>query len=555
MTDTSPDIGPDPQTLDDAPDSTQANDARRVLDTVYALARDINPRRAETLSVTLDSQLDRDLGIDSLGRVELLARLEDAFKVTIAEQALMEADTPRDLLRALVRSLAQAHGRRAQNVGQVQHIELGHVSDTPGGAETLLDVLDWHAERHPDRPHIRLYDDEGEGEVITYGALKSEALRMAQGLAERGVGVGDAVVVMLPTGRDYFVTFLGVLLAGGVPVPVYPPGRASQIEEHLLRHVAIVDNCQAGIMVVMDEAVRFAQLLRARAPRLAHVLTPTQTASGSGGDFTAPRVAGTDTALLQYTSGSTGNPKGVVLTHANLLANIRAMGRALDVTADDVFVSWLPLYHDMGLIGAWLGSLYHAVPLVSMSPLAFIARPVRWLRAIHRFGGTLTAAPNFAYELCLSRLRDEDLDGLDLSSLRQSLNGAEAVSVKTLDRFIERYAAYGYRPGAMLPVYGLAECSVGLAFPPLDRPPRIDAIDRTRLMTRGVAEPAGEGDANPLRLPACGMPLPGHHVRVVDAAGHELPERHEGRIQFHGPSATSGYLRAPDKTRALFSGA
>jgi acyl-CoA synthetase (AMP-forming)/AMP-acid ligase II len=196
-----------------------------------------------------------------------------------------------------------------------------------------------------------------------------------------------------------------------------------------------------------------------------------------------------DIAFLQYTSGSTGQPKGVVLSHADLLANIRAMGEAVAVRSDDVFVSWLPLYHDMGLIGAWLGSLYFGVPLVSMSPLAFLARPRRWLEAIHRHRGTLSAAPNFAYELCLKRLHDADLERLDLSCWRRALNGAEPVSADTLHRFAARFARCGLRPEALAPVYGLAEAAVGLTFPPPDRGPVIDCIDRERFATAGGALP------------------------------------------------------------------
>ena len=152
------------------------------------------------------------------------------------------------------------------------------------------------------------------------------------------------------------------------------------------------------------------------------------------------------TAFLQYTSGSTGTPKGVVLSHANLLANLRSMTEVLDVGGDDVIVSWLPLYHDMGLIGAWMGSLYFGVPLVLMSPLAFLNRPARWLRAIDRYRGTLSAAPNFAYELCTEKLADDELAGLDLSSWRLALNGAEPVSTRAVERFPERFAAYGSLP-------------------------------------------------------------------------------------------------------------
>src|SRR5208337_3759272 len=179
------------------------------------------------------------------------------------------------------------------------------------------------------------------------------------------------------------------------------------------------------------------------------------------------------------------DPKGVVLSHANLLANIRAMGRAMDASSTDIFVSWLPLYHDMGLIGAWLGCLYFAAPLYVMTPLSFLVRPESWLWAIHRYRATLSAAPNFAFELCLNKISDESLQGLDLCSLRMVANGAEPVSVPTLRRFTERFARYGFRPEAMAPVYGLAENSVGLAFPPPGRLPVIDRIRRDMLARRG----------------------------------------------------------------------
>jgi acyl-CoA synthetase (AMP-forming)/AMP-acid ligase II len=167
------------------------------------------------------------------------------------------------------------------------------------------------------------------------------------------------------------------------------------------------------------------------------------------------------TAFIQYTSGSTGDPKGVVLSHANLLANIRAIGIAVNATSADVFVSWLPLYHDFGLIGAWLGSLYFAASFYVMSPLSFLRRPETWLWAIHHYRATLSAAPNFAYELCFTKIDPEDIEGLDLSSLRMVANGAEPVSVQTLRRFTQTFERYGFKAGAMAPAYGLAENTLG----------------------------------------------------------------------------------------------
>ena len=265
----------------------------------------------------------------------------------------------------------------------------------------------------------------------------------------------------------------------------------------------------------------------------------------------AYHARGSDLAFLQYTSGSTGDAKGVMLTHDNLLANVRADGLGLGVTPRDVFVSWLPLYHDMGLIGAWLGSLYHGIPLVIMSPLQFLSRPHRWLRAVHRYGGTLSAAPNFAYELCVRRIRDEDLTGLDLSMWRQSLNGAEAIAPDTLRAFNDRFAPYGLRSTTVLPVYGLAECAVGLTFSNLGHEPVIDVIDRSLLNTSGKAVPVDMAHSGAVEVVGCGYPLPRHEIRIVDERDSEVPERVQGRVQFRGPSSTPGYFEAPDKTRQL----
>jgi 1-acyl-sn-glycerol-3-phosphate acyltransferase len=227
------------------------------------------------------------------------------------------------------------------------------------------------------------------------------------------------------------------------------------------------------------------------------------------------------------------------------------MGEAVEVTPKDVFISWLPLYHDMGLIGAWLGSLYYGIPLVVMSPLRFLARPSRWLWAIHRHRGTLSASPNFGYELCLNKVPDEEIVGLDLSSWRFAFNGAEPVTAATLQGFAQRFAQYGMRADALAPVYGLAESAVGLAFPPPLRGPVIDRVNRERLMLDGFAVPAAENDPAPLPIVGCGRVLSGYQVQIVNSANLPLPERREGRLEFKGPSATSGYFNNPVATAQL----
>jgi 1-acyl-sn-glycerol-3-phosphate acyltransferase len=259
-----------------------------------------------------------------------------------------------------------------------------------------------------------------------------------------------------------------------------------------------------------------------------------------------------DLALIQYTSGSTGDPKGVALTNENLLANMRAIARALALTPEDACVSWLPLYHDMGLIGAWLTALHEGLPIAILSPLAFLARPERWLWAIHHRRATTTVAPNFAYDLVARRIRDEAVEGLDLSSLRATLNGSEPVRPETVERFCARYGPHGYRREAMLPVYGLAETAVALTFPPLGRGARFDGVDRATFEGEGRAVPAAALDGA-LRFVSCGRALEGSEVRLVarDGSGDDVPERVEGRILFRGRSATQGYFRRPDATADL----
>lgn len=435
----------------------------------------------------------------------------------------------------------------------MQEVELAEVGDTPDDATTLIDVLNWHVASHPDRPHIRFYADEGDGEFITCLQLKNRASQVATGLQNRGLQAAEPVILMLPSSADYFYSFFGVLMAGGIPVPVYPPARPAQLEDHMRRHIRILRNCRARTFITIPEAKKVAQLLRPQVSELKHIVSVAELSTSSS-DSTYPRITENDIAFIQYTSGSTGNPKGVVLTHANLLANIRVMGRTINANARDVFVSWLPLYHDMGLIGAWLGSLYHAALFVVMSPLSFLSRPERWLWAMHRHKGTLSASPNFGYEYCLRRISDKDIEGIDLSSWRAAFNGAEPVSAETLEGFSRRFEACGFNRKAMMPVYGLAESTVGLAFPPLGRGPLIDNIERGTFMRTGSARPVADEAEQALRFVSSGSPLAAHQIRIVDQAGHELPERQEGRLEFRGPSSTSGYYRDVEKTRQLFDG-
>ena len=523
-----------------------------VAESILALARGLAGELDDkkSMQVTLDSELESDLGLGSLARMELLARVERQFGVGISEQAFTTAETLRDVVRAVHR---QVPSRRMTTGSVLQKEPLLTSESIPDKAQTLQATLAWHVEHHPERTHIYLYEETNAPMVLSYEDLYQGAQTVAGGLQAKGFQPGHTAAIMLPTGCDYLFSFFGILLAGGIPVPIYPPIRLTQIEEHLKRHAGILDNAVCELLITIREAKPVAQLLRSRVASLGHI-TDVQALGATGQRYTPLAESAKDTAFLQYTSGSTGTPKGVVLSHHHLLTNIRAMGAMIQADSRDIFVSWLPLYHDMGLIGAWLGSLYYAFPLVLMSPLRFLARPERWLWAIHRHGGTLSAAPNFAYELCLNRIEESALEGLDLSSWRLAFNGAEPVSPQTLRNFSSRFAPYSLKHEALAPVYGLAESSVGLTFPPLGRGFLIDRIQRDAFQNKGLAIPAGETDKSVLEFVACGQPLAGHEVRIVDTANRELPERQQGRLQFRGPSATSGYFRNAQETERLFVG-
>lgn len=514
----------------------------RLLEVVGTLAGELKPTGRPQPAATWESRFESDLGLDSLARAELLERVGEAFGLILPDDSI-QAQTPRELLQIL-----RDCGPGPARFSLEQFAPLPEVTGAPDRAGSLLEVLQWHVEHHAGRIHLYVYDEDAV-HPVTYGELDTASDAVAGGLLAEGLQQRETVAIMLPTGLDYFHAFFGILKAGGIPVPIYPPARPAQLAEHLRRHGRILANAGARWLLADDQTTPIARLMRAEGVGLERIRTVTELGRYRVQLGVAPSPG--DLALLQYTSGSTGDPKGVTLTHANLLANIRALGERLAVTSADVFVSWLPLYHDMGLIGAWLGSLYFAVPLVVMSPQAFLARPQRWLWAIHSHRATLSAAPNFGYELCLRHVDDARAQGLDLSSWRYAFNGAEPVSPDTLEGFNRRFAAYGLRPEVLQGVYGLAECAVALAIPPPDHPAVIERVRRAAFMNTGVAQPATDDDPTALRFVRCGPALGGHELRVVNANGRELPERCEGHLQFRGPSATAGYYHNPEATGRL----
>ncbi len=533
-------------------------EADRLWEEIGALLHELGVGSLGRLGWTSD--LSEEFGLDSLAVVELHDRLEHAFGVQLPADALSGARTPSDWLDAVLAARgttgragtpARAPGGRPAPTGELEPRAAG--SPWAESAETLVDAVGFHAQAHPELVGVRLLGDGGKtAEDLSYGALESEARAYARGLIAEGFEPGERVALMLPTSRAYFVVSMGVLMAGGVPVPIYPPARLSVLEEHLRRQAVLLSNAGASLLVTIPEALLAARLLRTQVPTLRSVRTP-ETRRAGGVPRALPAVGPDDIALVQYTSGSTGDPKGVVLTHRQVLANARAMAEASGADSADVFVSWLPLYHDIGLIGAWhAASLYVGMLSVFMSPLEFLARPATWLEAITRYSGTMSAAPNFAYESCVERVDDADLEKLDLSSWRLTFSGSEPVSASTCERFSERFAACGFRPEALCPAYGLAEVGVGATFSPLGRGPRFDTVRLADLEQRGMAVTVTREDPGGLSLVSCGVPLPGFELRVADEGGQAVPERHLGRVELRGPSVTAGYFANEAATAALW---
>ena len=429
---------------------------------------------------------------------------------------------------------------------------------------TMLHALASAAKLAEDQGVTLLPEDEDGAEAfLSYRGLYDQAKRVAGALVARGFQKGDRALMVLPTSLEFLVAFFAVQMAGGVPVPSYPPAALEKTELALerLKHVAV----HAGVKICLTNRLLLPLLGElALGVRTLATLTSVEALLEQRHPSPKVRALADDHAFIQYTSGSTGSPKGVLLTHRNLTANVHAIGQALKIGRDDVVCSWLPLYHDMGLIGVVLFAVYWRIPLVLLSPTAFLMQPVRWLRAITRFKATLSPAPNFAYALCAKRVRPRDRDGLDLSSWRLALNGAEPVNLRTIRDFVEAFGPQGFHPSAMYPVYGLAESSLAVTFP--DRherrpPPKAPAdvgtwvkhlvLDRAQLAAGRVVQRQGQGC---MAVVSVGRPVPGHEVLVTDAEGRPAQEGSVGHVVVRGPSVMKGYFQNPEATGKIIRG-
>jgi acyl-CoA synthetase (AMP-forming)/AMP-acid ligase II len=419
-------------------------------------------------------------------------------------------------------------------------------------ARTLVEML--HLRARKEEHFLLFMDMQNNPHPIGVADTVTRCRQVARQLMARGLTKDDKVVLMLPTGPEFVYLFFGTLMAGGVPVPVSQPAHASHLDKYLEGLTHILRDCEARFFIAHDKLAD----LGLRWDGLDHLrdglIFPQELLAAGPADEDGsplPELHAEDAALIQYTSGTTGLPKGVVLSHANILHNLHAIGLASAITPDDVGLSWLPLYHDMGLIGGLLTAIYWQSRMIFMRPEAFIFNPHWYLRNIGRFGVTVGVSPNFGYHYCVTRIGDETLETIDLSTWRVALNGAEPIDHLTLKKFCDKFRRCGLRDNIFLTVYGMAENSLAATFPALDSPTVVRSFDRRSIEERHLAvDAASEDPKEVINLVSVGYPVPGQQVRIADKNGVTLMERQVGQILIHSPSLTGGYYKNPEATQA-----
>lgn len=386
----------------------------------------------------------------------------------------------------------------------------------------------------------------GDDEVVKVSELAAQAGRIAAGLRRRGFKPGDRMAMLLRSNLDFARLFLGASAAGVVPVPLYPPASLDRIDHYLGNLRGILGVVQPAALVVAREVRQILELVQRDIPGRPAVLGLEEALAG-GDDGPFEKVDGGATAFIQCTSGSTTVPKAVVVSHRNLYANLDALWQEGRDGEGDAMCMWVPMYHDMGLLG-FLRPLIYDHSLVLMEPQAFLRRPGRWLRAISDHRATISGGPNFAFDLCVRKVGDEERKGLDLSSWRLCYNGAEPIRAGVLRRFLEVYEPLGFQRSAMIPCYGMSEMTLAATAPKLGEAVLGRTFDRAAL-EQGTAKESAQG----VTLVGVGRALPGHDVKVIDPeSGEPRPEGEVGLVALAGPSLTGGYLNEPDLTEKAF---
>ena len=421
--------------------------------------------------------------------------------------------------------------------------------------DTLISLLEHRAaEQNSARAYTFLLDGESESEALEYGELASRAKAIAATLAAGGVMPGDRALLLYSPGLEFIAAFFGCLCAGVIAVPAYPPHPA-QLARTLPRLVAVTADAQVSIVLTTDAIAQMAPELARIAPAFRNVswLVTDNVPHSEANEWRRPDLSADSLAFLQYTSGSTAAPKGVMVSHGNLLHNLKSLNHLEENDDTSVAVSWLPVIHDMGLIEGVLLPAYSGYPAYLMSPESFLKRPLRWLQAITRYSGTNSGGPNFAFDLCVRKISGEQIENLDLSSWRCAYNGAEPIRRETLERFHETFEPAGFRWTSFFPVYGLAESTLLVTSGRRMDVPMCCDTDADALKQGHFIERASAflDRANP--VVACGSSWFGTVIRIVDPETHEpcAPNR-IGEIWISSPSVTQGYWRQPEQTALTF---
>ena len=407
---------------------------------------------------------------------------------------------------------------------------------------------------------FRFIEESSEAEpFFTHGGIERASARYGGALQSLGAKKGDKVALILPDNADFVFAFLGAIRAGIVPVPIYPPTGLGKLTGYLENTLHIVARSGATILVTNAEIKRMLGTIHAQVPDLKKVVA-IEGIRAMREELRPVKVALDDTCFLQFTSGSTSKPKGVILTHENLAANVRAimqLGLGIRDSVDSG-VSWLPLYHDMGLIGFVIAPLYHVNTITFLPPLLFLKRPARWLETLSRHRGSISFGPNFAYALCVKRIKEAEVAHLDLSSWRVAGCGAEPIRAENLRAFADKFAPIGFSERAFVCCYGMAESTLAISFSKAGTGVHTDIVDGAALWSEGRANPAAEGALGAVPIVQCGSAFEGHEVRAFaltdEDSASPLGEREVGELRLRGPSVTPGYYNEPDKTREAFAG-
>jgi len=423
-------------------------------------------------------------------------------------------------------------------------------NNTAIDASTLVDILRWRAIHQPDHTaYVFLEDGEIEEARLTYAELDKKARAVAAHLLQLN-GKGERALLLYPAGLDYIVAFLGCLYAGVIAVPAYPPRNNRSLQ----RIDAIVSDAQAKFTLTHSQT--FANIKRKFGddPILASMeLIATDSLPESLSDsWISPAITSEDLAFLQYTSGSTGTPKGVMVSHGNLVHNEQQIEQSFGTSGDAVVVGWLPLYHDMGLIGNVLNPLYLGYPCYLMAPIAFLQKPLRWLQAISKYKATISGGPNFAYDLCVRKISEQERETLDLSSWKLAYNGAEPVNPKTLEQFSGTFASAGFKREHFRPCYGLAEATLLASSEKYGTLARIYDVEAGEL-EKNIVKPAAAGSEDARSLVSCGTSWMGQDLRIVHPENSiECEDSEVGEIWIHGDSVAKGYWGREEVTAQTF---